>query len=163
MENTEEQIPETKGEKTPEKIFVYHGTTPENAEKILAEGIQPGFVDPNKFYRGKSLSNDFGFSVSRNPNLSARYGEKVIKFELSPTAKIAIPEDLPEIYYKFEGGLSFDQIKLIKLAKEAGFDGVDIGAFTELTRAHVQEKAIKEIQIFNPGVLQIVTPKEGVE
>ncbi|MCJ7804297.1 hypothetical protein MUP35_00985 [Patescibacteria group bacterium] len=160
MENIEEQLSEAKGEKISEKTFVYHGTTSENAEKILTKGIQPGFADPTKFYRGKSLANDFGFSVSRNPIESAKYGEKVIKLELSPTAKIAMPEDLPKIYYKVGDGIGFDQIKLIKVAKKAGFDGVDIGAFTELTRAHVQVKAIKEIQIFNPDVLQIVTPEE---
>lgn len=146
MEITGEQLSEAKGEKIPEKTFVYHGTTPESFEKIMTEGIKPGTI--KYFIDGKPVGNKDGFSVTTDEPGTIKYGVKTIKFELSPDASIAKPEYFPEIWKRRGGTMTFFLKDAARAAKEAGFDGIALGSHTD------------EIRIFNPDVLQIVTPEE---
>jgi phosphoglycolate phosphatase-like HAD superfamily hydrolase len=63
-------------------------------------------------------------------------------------AKIATPKDLPEV---FKQNGYFNQSEAVKLAKEKGFDGIDLDAFEKLTPEPGESK---ELQIFNPDILK---------
>jgi hypothetical protein len=157
MEDTEEQVPKTKEEKIIEKTLVYHGTTPEFFENIITEKIEPGHSLYTK--EGKRFGNEIGFSVTTDKAEANEYG-KAIVFELSPTAKIAMPEDFPQVFKRYPDGMDFNQLEAAKLAKKAGFDGINIGAFE---KSIFEEPTTNEIRIFNPKVLKILTPKEGLK
>ena len=155
MENTGEQLLEAKGEKIPEKTLVYHGTNTEFFENIITGKIEPGHSLYTK--DGKRFGNEVGFSVTVDKAEADEYG-KVIAFEMSPTAKIAMPEDFPQVFKKYPNGMDFNQLKAAKLAKKAGFDGINIGAFE---KSIFEEPTTSEIRIFNPEVLKMLTPKDG--
>lgn len=136
---------------TPEKavvvegMAVFHGTGIDYAKKLKAgEAI--------KFNKAG------GFSVSKTSKAASEFGDEVVKFIISPNAKIATPENLPEAISEGTFNLKA-QNKAIALAKAKGFDVIDIEAFVEKTG----EKDIeKELQIINPDVLILAKP-EAVE
>lgn len=94
-----------------------------------------------------------GFSISSDKNVAKGYGSKVDEIFISPNAKIATPKDLPEVKFtKFsDGEVAYNQADAVKIAKEKGFDGVDLNAFEKLT---TYPNNNLETQIFNPNIIK---------
>lgn len=131
----------------PAPVKVFHGTGTIAAAKIKAEGVKAG--KPLLTKKGEPIGNLTGFSVSKSSKAATEFGDTIVEFELSPEAKIATPGNLPEAISKGRFTLQAQE-NAVKLAKEKGFDAIDIEAFIEQTG----EKDIEqEIQILNPDIL----------
>jgi len=128
--------------------ITYHGT---DFAKGLEKGVKPTYL--TALQKAAGIKEKIGFSLTTDISVAKRYGETVKEYYIDPSAKIATPKDLPEVKFtKFEDGeILYNQIDAVKLAKEKGFDGVDINAFEQLTS---KPRKVFEIQIFNTDILR---------
>lgn len=149
-----QRLQELKSQKP--QIF-FHGTD----EKFDFNDIKPGTkytVDTTGVMGIKDgkqqFGNSDGFSITRSKDVANGYGKNTVEVQISPTAKIATAKDFPEVFKQFEDGKYYNMADAIKLAKDAGYDGIDVHSFELETPKPAKSQ---EIQIFNKEVL--VNPK----
>ena len=148
-------------------LKIFHGTSAASAKAIKAGGIKPGTpAFTTKF--GQRFGNKLGFSVTKDAKTAKKFGEEVLEFRISPSAKIAKGKDIPASFFKKhpDGDILFNQADVIKWAKDSGFDVIDLEDI-EKTRAvfkTLKEPKLQELQVLNPKVILSSTPgKVGKE
>ncbi len=130
-------------------LKVFHGAHPENAKNIIEKGVRTGNIKGNEF------GNRTAFSVSRSADFASQHGDEVLEFTIKPNAKIATPQNMPEGIGDGVFRIA-EQEKAVKLAKDKGFDAIDIEAFFKESTGRVDLE--QELQIINTNVLQPTTP-----
>jgi hypothetical protein len=133
---------------------VYHGTDStfdfNNPQPGKKEVTNLGKVMMSKKDVISTRGNEIGFSVTRDAKRALDYGKNTHEFVLSPNAKIATAKDLPEVFKQFDDGKYFNQSDAVRLAKEKGFDGVDLHDLELQTPKPTKNQ---EIQVFNKDAL----------